>query len=257
MSTTTKSLVLVVLGVMLGLLVWRYLIVGTSVAEPPLTQVTYVCNGGAVVTAAYYDGPALPPTGPDMPPTPGGRAEVSLDHAAPRALAQTLSADGARYATSDESLVVWNKGDGLIVLEHGEEQAYRGCAGVVDGVWRAPEALTEGTNLSSDTRVTLETKVGVAQCSADLFIDQPTTAETVTEGAATYSVASVSDAAAGNRYEETVYALPGTDPCVAVRYLVHYSVFENYPPGTVRAFDPVALRAELDAVREVLIARER
>jgi hypothetical protein len=49
-----------------------------------------------------------------------------------------------------------------------------------------------------------------------------------------------------------VYAIPGTKPCTAVRYFIHYSVFENYPPGTVKAFDHAALVATFDAIRRTL-----
>ena len=60
-------------------------------------------------------------------------------------------------------------------------------------------------------------------------------------------------AAAGNRYEETVYTLPGTNPCIAVRYFIHYGVFQNYPAGTVREFDQQALLASFDAIRHTLV----
>ncbi|MCA9730335.1 MAG: hypothetical protein KC729_21825, partial [Candidatus Eisenbacteria bacterium] len=67
-----------------------------------------------------------------------------------------------------------------------------------------------------------------------------------------YSVASRREAAAGNRYEETVYAIRGTRPCVAVRTLIHYGVIENYPPET-HAFDREALGATLDRMRKSLV----
>jgi hypothetical protein len=69
-------------------------------------------------------------------------------------------------------------------------------------------------------------------------------------------VASTTGAAAGNRYEETVYAIPGTNPCVAVRYFVHYGVIENYPPGTVRQFDKQALLDQFDRIRRTLVVNQ-
>ena len=68
----------------------------------------------------------------------------------------------------------------------------------------------------------------------------------------TYSVASSTGAAAGNRYEETVYALPGTNHCIAVRYFIHYGVIENYPVGLVREFDKKSLLKEFDTIRRTL-----
>ena len=41
-------------------------------------------------------------------------------------LPQTLSADGARYANADESIVFWSKGNGLTFTENGKE-TYLGC----------------------------------------------------------------------------------------------------------------------------------
>jgi len=116
-------------------------------------------------------------------------------------------------------------------------------------------ALAQGTNLSSDTYLSVETIPQTRECDAKLFLDQASGSSTVVDREVTYSVASSTGAAAGNRYEETVYALPGTNPCIAVRYFVHYGVIENYPAGAVREFDADALLAGFDAMRRTLIIR--
>lgn len=117
-----------------------------------------------------------------------------------------------------------------------------------------PAAMTDGTNLSDDTRLSVETLPDVTSCTADLFLpagaDTPT--ET-TEYGTDYSVASLSDAGAGNLYDETVYALVGTSPCLAVRTFIHSTNLANYDPGTVTAFDEAALTAQFDAIRKTLI----
>lgn len=117
-----------------------------------------------------------------------------------------------------------------------------------------PASVAEGTNLGTDTYISVEGRgiPQVAACTADIFFDQEVKVYTITDGNTTYSFASFIGAAAGNRYEESVYALPGTNPCVAVRYLIHYGVFENYLPGIVREFDQAALLAEFDAIRRTL-----
>ncbi len=115
-----------------------------------------------------------------------------------------------------------------------------------------PNEKTEGTNLSQDSYISIEEIPRVTNCSASLFLYPGTQATTVEENGTTYSVASSSDAAAGNRYEEIVYALPGTNPCVAVRYFIHYSVLENYEPGTVREFDRTSLVREFESIRQTL-----
>jgi membrane-bound inhibitor of C-type lysozyme len=116
-----------------------------------------------------------------------------------------------------------------------------------------PEKLTNGTNLSSDTYLSVEEIPDTTSCSANLFLPKGSgTPVSITDNGTTYSVASSTGAAAGNRYEETVYAFPGTNPCIAVRYFIHYGVIENYPTGSVTEFDEAALKSQFDAIRKTL-----
>ena len=110
-----------------------------------------------------------------------------------------------------------------------------------------------GTNLGQDSYLSIERIATTSACAPSLFLDQAPPAQTITEQGVTYSVASTTGAGAGNRYEETVYALPATVPCLAVRYFIHYSVIENYPTGTVREFDKQALLQQFDAIRHTLL----
>jgi len=113
-------------------------------------------------------------------------------------------------------------------------------------------STTAGTNLSSDTYLSVEEIPNATTCSASLFVDKGAQLSTVTENGTTYSMATSSDAGAGNRYDETVYALPGTNPCVAVRYFIHYGAFENFPAGTVTQFNEAALVDQFDTIRRTL-----
>ena len=118
-------------------------------------------------------------------------------------------------------------------------------------------SIAKGTNLGSDSYVSVEEIPQAADCSAKLFLDDPSlTVASVTDNGTDYSVASSTGAGAGNRYEETVYALPGTNPCIAVRYFIHYGVLDNYPQGMVQAFDRNALLSQFDAVRRTLVVNE-
>jgi hypothetical protein len=117
--------------------------------------------------------------------------------------------------------------------------------------------MATGTNLSSDSYISIEqipyTDIPRGQtCSAALFVDPETPVSNMTDNDIQYSVASSTGAGAGNRYEEHVYAIPGTNPCIAVRYFIHYGVFENYPSGTVKHFDETALLKEFDTIRRSL-----
>ncbi|KND51857.1 MAG: hypothetical protein ABA06_01190 [Parcubacteria bacterium C7867-001] len=129
----------------------------------------------------------------------------------------------------------------------GEGKEIKGVSFVI------PKEKTTGTNLSSDSFISVETLPTSSSCSANEFLGKGVKATTVTEGNATISVASSSDAAAGNRYDETVYSIPGTNPCVAVRYFIHSTAVGNYPEGTVKEFDRTALLAEFDQIRKTFV----
>ena len=68
-----------------------------------------------------------------------------------------------------------------------------------------------------------------------------------------YTVATSSDAGAGNRYKTTVFVVDATSPCIAVRYFIHYSAIENFDPSSgVKPFDRRRLLAAFDAIRDTL-----
>jgi membrane-bound inhibitor of C-type lysozyme len=115
-----------------------------------------------------------------------------------------------------------------------------------------PASMAAGTNLSPDSYVSIEEIPKTTTCSAELFVQKGAKAISFTENGTEYSIATSSDAGAGNRYEETIYAFPGTNPCVATRYFIHYGAYENYPPGTVAQFDREAILGIFDKIRRTL-----
>lgn len=123
----------------------------------------------------------------------------------------------------------------------------------INGVkFTIPLAMTTGTNLSSDSYLSVENISPTKNCVANLFLEQNVTSSIIKDGGVTYSVAQAIGAAAGNRYEETVYAISGSNPCLAVRYFIHYGAIENYPTGIVQEFDKQKLINEFDAIRRTL-----
>ena len=117
-----------------------------------------------------------------------------------------------------------------------------------------PGTMATGTNLSTDTHIAVEWLPRAKQCTADIYLAANVKPQNITDtNGVQYSVATSSDAAAGNRYDETVYALTGSSPCTAVRYYVHYSAIENYPPGMVQPFDQAALTSAFDTIRQSLV----
>jgi membrane-bound inhibitor of C-type lysozyme len=117
-----------------------------------------------------------------------------------------------------------------------------------------PAYLAAGKNLSDyDTGVSVEIIPAVENCTYELFLNHAETSQIVTDNDTEYSYASVMEGAVGNRYEEMVWAVVGTNPCVAVRYLIHSTNIDNYDPGVVTEFDRTALLQEFDKIRRSLI----
>jgi hypothetical protein len=115
-----------------------------------------------------------------------------------------------------------------------------------------PASVATGTNLSTDTYLSIEQLPRANKCTADIFLAANVVAREALDGGVTYSVATSSGAAAGNRYDELVWALPASKPCTAVRYYIHSTNLGNYATGTVREFDRVKLLQEFDQIRHTL-----
>ena len=271
----------------------------TTTTSTVIATASYACSAGKTITAMYYSGQATPAASPNQPPTPGGSVALTLSDGRAMTLEQTISADGARYANVDGSIVFWNKGNGLMFTENGQ-QTFMGCIEAakdpgglplvyenaakgfslryptgytvdesytyqelgpgkdISGVkFTIPASVATGTNLSADSYISVEQIPQTQSCTANMFIDLPpapgAAVSTVTDNGTTYSMASYTGAAAGNRYDETVYAIPGTNPCIAVRYFIHYGVIDNYPPGMVKQFDQQTLTDMFDAIRRTLV----
>lgn len=116
-----------------------------------------------------------------------------------------------------------------------------------------PERLAQGTNLSSDTRLSVEVLPNARVCTPNLFLDNVTETRVEREGDLSFNVAESGDAGAGNFYEETVFAVSNSATCVAVRYFIHSHNIGNYDPGSVKAFDRAALVRAFDDIRKTLV----
>ncbi|NMB92122.1 MAG: lysozyme inhibitor [Parcubacteria group bacterium] len=100
---------------------------GNKVYAPTLiTQVAYLCDDNKTIEAAFYRGETKP-VEPGQPPIPTGSVKITLRDGRSFDLPQTLSADGSRYANSDESFVFWSKGDNALILENNVEKDYLNC----------------------------------------------------------------------------------------------------------------------------------
>ena len=118
--------------------------------------------------------------------------------------------------------------------------------GIQDSLW-------QGTNLSSDTRLSIEELPDVARCSATAFFNDITRQTARSDMGVDYFVATSSGVGAGNFYEEQVFAIQNSNPCTAVRYFVHSTNISNYDPGQVSAYNSAKLLAEFDKIRQSLV----
>src|SRR3989344_3246773 len=121
-----------------------------------------------------------------------------------------------------------------------------------------PESETVGTNLSSDTHLSVESLPRAQNCTGDIYIVPNVKAVDLTVGSTTYSVATSTGAAAGNIYEEQVFAIKDSKPCTAVRYFIHSSNIGNFAPAegestSVKEFDRSALLRAFDEIRDSLV----
>lgn len=125
---TLVFLVLAALVFGAGILWWFIYGFQEPTKATPISTVTYLCDEGRVISAAFYEGAPASAPAPGEPPTPVGSVELSLDGAASTTLAQTISASGIRYANTDESFVFWSKGDEALVMRNNTmDPAYTNC----------------------------------------------------------------------------------------------------------------------------------
>ncbi|HOK20993.1 MAG TPA: MliC family protein [Candidatus Paceibacterota bacterium] len=301
---TAYKIIIAILIVLIGLGMGLYAQKQRSISNEPenqsnltlINQVSYLCQDNKNIQASFYSGPA-PSIKPGEPPVPVGKVEIILSDGRNLILPQTIAADGARYANSDESFVFWSKGNGAFVLENNSE-SYQNCvmaakdsgnlANVyldlqgnfsirypadytVDASYQyqgfgpnkeisgvkfiIPKTLAEGTNLSSyDSGISIETIPNAETCSANLFLDGDVDAKTITDDRE-YSFASRTEGAAGNFYEEQVWALAGSNPCLGVRYFIHSTNIDNYPVGAVQEFNRDNLLQQFDQIRRSLVIK--
>jgi hypothetical protein len=112
-----------------------------------------------------------------------------------------------------------------------------------------PASLTEGTNLSADTHMTVEWIPILSSCSPQHYLNPVMGTSTITQNGTVYDVATSSDAGAGNFYAQIVYMASEPGSCLAVRYFIHTTNINNYPTGTVREYDRAALLEIFDRMR--------
>jgi len=117
-----------------------------------------------------------------------------------------------------------------------------------------PKTLTVGTNLSNDSRISVE-RLRDVSCVPSDFLDGVMAGDRVSLGDASYTFATSSGVGAGNLYEEGVYMRPVGAYCYGVRLFMHSTNIYNYDPGTIREFDREALIRTFQLMASTVVMR--
>jgi len=129
-----------------------------------------------------------------------------------------------------------------------------GADKLIHGVsFTIPASMATGTNLASDSYLSIETLPRANRCTGDIFLLANVRAEEIVDGGMEWALASSTEVAVDNIYEEYVYALVDSKPCLAVRYFIHSSNIDAFEPGVVREFDHSALLSAFDGIRRSLV----
>ena len=120
-----------------------------------------------------------------------------------------------------------------------------------------PPELAAHTNLSAGSYLSVESVPAAPSCQPSAFLVSIDTRREEDRGSLHWSVATAGDAGAGNIYDETLFALKGSRPCLAIRYFIHSTNFSNYSPGTIKQFDRVGLTKLFDRIRSTFALTQR
>jgi membrane-bound inhibitor of C-type lysozyme len=90
-------------------------------AQGQTMHAVFACDNGGSIDATFMQGETAASSDTNTPPTPGGSVKLVLSDGREMTLKQTISADGARYANADESVVFWNVGNGATYTEGNED----------------------------------------------------------------------------------------------------------------------------------------
>ncbi len=113
-------LVLIIVGFVLiftqGLWVPKLVdsIVQAEGTEGQIIKAIFICAGSKTIETKFHNYASA------------HSVDLKLSDGRELTLSQSISASGARYATADESLVFWNKGDTAFIIE-GDLETYVDC----------------------------------------------------------------------------------------------------------------------------------
>ena len=106
MSSHTSRISIIVIFIIVILLVGGLYITFRKDTDNNTIKALFTCNGGKTIQATFF-------------PQDDIQVNLQLSDGRKVALPHAISASGARYATPDESMVFWNKGNTAFITENG------------------------------------------------------------------------------------------------------------------------------------------
>ncbi len=127
----------------------------------------------------------------------------------------------------------------------------------IQGVsFSVPESKLKGTNLLQGTKASVEVIPNMPTCNVRLFLSDPTNIRSFLEDDVLYSSALKKTNDRHNEYEELVYAITGSSPCVAIRYLIKTAPVTSYNAASVSLYNRKDLLSAFDTMRRSLVVQK-
>lgn len=122
----------------------------------------------------------------------------------------------------------------------------------ISGVkFRVPASFTQGTNLASDSGVSVEQLPRANKCVGDIYLKANVRAVPLAEGTTNFSAATSTETVGADTFEEAVFAITGSSPCIAVRYFLHTTSATGTATST-QQFDRAGVIAAFETIRRSL-----
>jgi hypothetical protein len=119
-----------------------------------------------------------------------------------------------------------------------------------------PESKLKGTNLLRGTQASVEIVPNMSVCHVKLFLSNPTNIRSFIEDDVLYSSGILKTGNKNNEYEEQVYAISGSSPCVAIRYLIRTEPITSYNAASVALYNRKDLLLVFDTMRRSLTVQK-
>ncbi|MBX9765298.1 hypothetical protein K2X83_01510 [Patescibacteria group bacterium] len=119
-----------------------------------------------------------------------------------------------------------------------------------------PASKLKGTNLLPGTQASVEIIPNTPSCHVKLFLSDPSNIRSFIDGDVLYSSGMHKSENSKSEYEEQVYAITGSSPCVAIRYLIRTEPITSYNAASLASYNRKDLLSVFDTMRHSLVVQK-